>query len=669
MEKLTDRLTRYLLKRLRRCALSTLYDRAASAGLLKAEVTGHGEQSCRVWTITERARRELSGIPALDRKTVERMMRANRALATSRTERSASARLVENPVGDPFEFDPPTESAAKGAHRSRRKNVRSAGEPEVTAVDGHIDLAYLTTLLREHLLPPNPVHTAVALLVARAIGTSLPDVGPLNEAMRAEASFVLLKAPVKRFELCFATMLEDGLILPYRTTLEDVLRGTPLSGRYNRNQPMPDQRLLKTLSGRAVTPENEKIVRRQLRQALLNEPAPVLLVDETVFALTPVVTETADYVFECMGFDCAMIAELLHLCVGIAPKDSLRLMDDMAFDPDGLSLDDIALAVRPGRSAQQTLSVLAMLAERSAATEKSEGRDGGDRDNSGRKSRSGGGQGDKAKRTSQTGDVEVIEPVAVVDSGPSAEANAETPVSNDRVLCVETLAGYGPARDWAMDLKADLSLWKAGDLGWDQMSTRLLLSGPPGTGKTTFARALCNTLQVPLMVTSVANWLEPGFLGDVLKRMSAAFALAEKNAPAILFIDEIDNIGKRQTAGTRNYDDYWTSLINRLLELMDGASKSEGVVVVGATNLAERMDPALLRSGRLETHVRIPMPDIEALTGILGHHLGSDLAAVLASAPGTRKWSRLRPPPARNGKPLRRKPSIKPETEKGPRHD
>lgn len=102
---------------------------------------------------------------------------------------------------------------------------------------------------------------------------------------------------------------------------------------------------------------------------------------------------------------------------------------------------------------------------------------------------------------------------------------------------------------------------------------------------------------------------------------------AGERPPAVLFIDEIDNIGTRQGAGSRNYDDYWASLINRMLELLDGTSKSEGIIVAGENNLPEKIDPALLRSGRLETHVRIPMPDAETLIGILGHHLGTDLDA------------------------------------------
>src|SRR5690606_19821037 len=170
----------------------------------------------------------------------------------------------------------------------------------------------------------------------------------------------------------------------------------------------------------------------------------------------------------------------------------------------------------------------------------------------------------------------------------------------------------------------------------------------PGTGKTTFARALANTLQLKLLATSVGTWLEPSHLGDVLARMSAAFAEAEANAPCILFIDEIDGIGRRGSSG-RDYDDYWISVVNRALELMDGSVKSEGVIIVGATNNPEVIDKALLRSGRLETRIDIPLPDVDGLVAILRHHLKDDLAAVVESAPDQGEDD---PAAGRSGSPL-----------------
>ncbi len=88
--------------------------------------------------------------------------------------------------------------------------------------------------------------------------------------------------------------------------------------------------------------------------------------------------------------------------------------------------------------------------------------------------------------------------------------------------------------------------------------------------------------------------------------MSAAFAEAEAAAPTILFIDEIDGLGKRGSSG--EWSSYWDSIVNRALELLNGAAKTSGVIVVGATNNPDAIDRALLRSRRLETHIAIPRP-------------------------------------------------------------
>lgn len=621
METLEHRIRRYLLARLRRRAVLDLYEKAAVAGLLEGRFMGDDDVSGTVWNVSPAASQFLAGARLRDREIVRRLMGFGEP-----------SREVENTFdwSDPAMAKPPS-----GRNASAQKSGKTNSS--------NIDFSYVSVLLMENIPAANPMHVAAALLVARAIGTSLPDIGALTGMLRTSAPFVLIKAPVQRFEVSIGMMLEDGLLMSSRVALEDVMRDGPLSGRYPDNRRPRPQRTIKTLAGSAVAKADDKTVRRQLRQAMLIDPAPIVVADETPLALTPVVTETVDLVVECGGLDRDILADVLHLCIGTPLEQSLTLMNAMRFDPSSLSLDDLVLAVRPRRSAEEVLNVLVMLAARFAdddTVEKVAGGGGGRRGSSGKRSVATSSLKRDDKAGSTDVGIEIIEPVLAADC---KLAKTSVPRKQTSVALVETLSGYGSARAWALDLKADLALWRDGKLSWDEMSTKLLLSGPPGTGKTTYAKALCNTLEVPLLVTSVAHWLEPGYLGDVLKRMSAAFDLAASRAPAILFIDELDNIGSRNAGGGRPYDDYWVSLINRLLQLLDGATKTEGVVVVAATNLPDKIDPALLRSGRLETHIRIPLPDLGTMAQILAHHLGTDLSDVVSSAPDASLRHRLKP--------------------------
>lgn len=186
------------------------------------------------------------------------------------------------------------------------------------------------------------------------------------------------------------------------------------------------------------------------------------------------------------------------------------------------------------------------------------------------------------------------------------------------------LAGYGGARDWGISLAEDLKAWKEGVLSWADVDCGILLSGPPGSGKTSYAAALARTCNVPLILGSAARWQARGHLGDMLKAMQRAFADAEAQSPAILLIDEFDSFTNRDDR-TGSSDNYHRQVINALLELLDGAHAHEGVVVIGATNYPGIIDPALLRAGRLERHFSIPLPDASARHDIFRFYLRETL--------------------------------------------
>ncbi|MBZ7924887.1 AAA family ATPase [Ensifer adhaerens] len=191
---------------------------------------------------------------------------------------------------------------------------------------------------------------------------------------------------------------------------------------------------------------------------------------------------------------------------------------------------------------------------------------------------------------------------------------------------VEELAGYGKATEWALDLAEDISAWRHGTISWSDVDAGLLLSGPPGCGKTLFASAVARSCGVGFLAASSAQWQSRGHLGDMLGAMRKTFRQAIADAPVILFLDEFDSFGSRKLLKGNNAS-YGLQVINALLELLDGANGREGVVVIAATNRPDDIDEALLRPGRLDRHIAVEMPDREAREQILSAHVGLSLPA------------------------------------------
>ena len=167
-----------------------------------------------------------------------------------------------------------------------------------------------------------------------------------------------------------------------------------------------------------------------------------------------------------------------------------------------------------------------------------------------------------------------------------------------------------------------------------------LLVGPPGTGKTLLARAIAGEAGVPFFTISGSDFVEM-FVGVGASRVRDMFEQAKKNAPCIVFIDEIDAVGRHRGAGYGGGNDEREQTLNQLLVEMDGFEANEGVIILAATNRKDVLDPALLRPGRFDRNVTVGNPDIKGREKILGVHarktpLGADvdLRIIARGTPG-----------------------------------
>eukprot|EP00051_Salpingoeca_urceolata_P007891 m.101451 g.101451 ORF g.101451 m.101451 type:complete len:852 (-) comp15459_c0_seq1:111-2666(-) len=190
------------------------------------------------------------------------------------------------------------------------------------------------------------------------------------------------------------------------------------------------------------------------------------------------------------------------------------------------------------------------------------------------------------------------------------------PEADTRQYSFDDVQGADEAKEELKDIVAFLQRPEDFTRLGGRLPRGVLLMGPPGTGKTLLARAIAGEAGVPFFYCSGSEFDEM-FVGVGARRVRDLFAAAKKKSPCIIFMDEIDAVGGRRNAKDQQYI---KMTLNQLLVELDGFTTSDGVIVIGATNFPETLDPALTRPGRFDTHIKVPLPDIRGREKILKVH-------------------------------------------------
>nr|WP_272867622.1 ATP-binding protein [Sinorhizobium meliloti] len=195
------------------------------------------------------------------------------------------------------------------------------------------------------------------------------------------------------------------------------------------------------------------------------------------------------------------------------------------------------------------------------------------------------------------------------------------------------MPGYEREKAWAHLVANDVALWQD-QLESSEAGSGALVYGPPGAGKPQIGQAFANALGLKFVSTTVGKWQKAGHLDHTLRAMHQSFAEAAAADGAVLFIDEFDSLGHRGMLHGERYQLYWQIVINEFLSLM--TRLPDGVIVIGATNYRELIDPAVLRSGRIGEHFELSLPDNQTRAG--SYHLKGVIdAASLADSVANRE--------------------------------
>jgi cell division protease FtsH len=199
------------------------------------------------------------------------------------------------------------------------------------------------------------------------------------------------------------------------------------------------------------------------------------------------------------------------------------------------------------------------------------------------------------------------------------KARARLLSESSNKVTFDDVAGIDEAKDDCEEIIAFLKDPKKFQRLGGRIPKGVLLMGSPGTGKTLLARAIAGEAGVPFFSISGSDFVEM-FVGVGASRVRDLFEQGKKNAPCIIFIDEIDAVGRHRGAGLGGGHDEREQTLNQLLVEMDGFESTEGVIIIAATNRPDVLDPAILRPGRFDRRINVPRPDLNGRIGILAVH-------------------------------------------------